>query len=879
MAVTNEPFILFFDKIKGSHQPLVGSKGARLAELFQAGLSVPPGFCLTTAAYLAFLSHNGLASYISNAGPAVREAIRQADMPDFLVEPLAEAYAALSASAGEVPVAVRSSATAEDLYGASFAGQYDTFLNVVDLEGIVAGVKDCWAGLWNERALVYMRQHGLEPFGAAMGVVVQRQVPAIASGVLFTLNPLTGREEEMLAEAVWGLGEALVSGRASPDSYVIDACNERVLKRSPAKQTTMLVADEVGGSGIRELPVPPENQGRPVLTDGQLLGLAELGYRVQAIYGYPQDIEWALVGDRFHILQARPLTSYSFAPDMGQWTSGNYREILPDLPSMLSMSMSLLYDYGRSLSQFFETLKMGKRDPDTVWGKVFFGRPYWNIAETKRFASIIPGYKERILDKTVGIEPTYEGDGRTTSWTPRTILRALPVLFALGREYETGWKKAAAFQERFLKEEEPALMAVDPASIPEEELAEWAYKMRDLHWRTNNIAIYVSLISTQAQDDFEPLVRKLNEKLPPDRQVAEGDLITGLHNVATARPSLELWSLAQRALSYPEVAMAVLKGTPADIPRRLQATETGRAFWGEIQAYIKRYRYMSSIDEDLSRPRWDEDTSIVLAALQSYARTDESVNPLQQLEAQRRVREEAEERARRALSSGLRRLWPFSWRSFREHLELVRRYVWWREETRIISALGFYHSRRFFLEVGRRWARQGLLDDPEQIFSFAWEQIVAGLEGRKGPEELRDDLRKTLRTRQCYRNFKPPNTIGIGARVELSRSVQGQRLFQGIPCSSGRVEGTCRVARSLEEAQSLQRGEILVALYTNPSWTPLFNLASAIVIEEGGLLSHGAVVAREYGIPTVIRIEGITQALHAGQHLRVDGAAGTVEVL
>jgi phosphohistidine swiveling domain-containing protein len=876
--VRTEPYLLRFDEIESSHYSLVGGKGLHLAELLRAGLSVPPGFCLTTAAYRAFLSHNGLASEISAApGPAIRESIRQAELPRSLVEELAEAYADLSAPAKGTPVAIRSSATAEDLQDASFAGQYDTFLNVVGLDGVIARVKDCWAGLWNERAAVYMRQRGLESLGAAMGVVVQCQVPARASGVLFTLNPLTGREEEMLIEAVWGLGEALVSGQISPDSYVVDAYGERVLERHLAGQTTMLVAD--GAGGVRETPVPEEDRGRAILDDGQLLRLSELGYAVQAIYGYPQDIEWALVGDEFVILQARPLTSFSFAPDMGQWTSGNYREILPDLPSMLSMSMSLLHDYGRALGEFFEAIKMGKRDPNTVWGRVFFGRPYWNIAQAKRFASMIPGYKERVLDKTVGIEPTYEGDGQTTPWTLRTVLRGLPVLLALNREYETGWQKAAAFKERFLNGEEPALMAVDMASIPDDELAEWACRIHDLHWRTNGIAIYVSLLSTQAQDDFEPMVRKLNEMLPPDEQVAEGDLITGLSDVGTARPTLELWQLAQQALTYPDVAVAVLRGDPAGIPERLQATGAGRAFWDEVQAYIKRYRYMAPVDEDLSRPRWDEDPSIVLNTLQAYARADESMNPRHRLEVQRQVRGEAEARAKAALSSGLRRLWPFSWNPFRQHLELVRRYVWWREEMRVVSALGFYHSRRFFLEVGRRWAERGLLDAPEHVFSLTWEQVVAGLEGRRTPAEIRGDVRKTLRTRQCYRNFKPPTTIGVGARVEAPQSAPGRRRFHGIPCSSGRVEGVARVAQSLEEAQNLQRGEILVALYTNPSWTPLFNLAAAIVIEEGGLLSHGAVVAREYGIPTVIRVEEATRIFHSGQRLRVDGAAGTVEIL
>jgi phosphohistidine swiveling domain-containing protein len=888
-TVGAEPFVLSFDEIREADAPLVGGKGLHLAELARAGLRVPAGFCLTTAAYRAILSHNGLAAQCEmiskppvadEAISTIHKAILAAEIPADIVKAVTDAYAALGRELGasaHVPVAVRSSATTEDLPNASFAGQYDTFLNVVGLDDLLSKIKACWAGLWNERAIAYMRQHGLEPLGGAMGVVVQHQVPAHAAGVLFTLNPLTGREEEMLVEAVWGLGEAVVSGKVSPDAYIVDAYNERVLSRNVSRQTVMLVAN--GAAGVREVPVPAEDQERPVLSDEQLLRLTDVGYRVQAIYGYPQDIEWALVNDEFVVLQARPLTSFSFDPAMGQWTSANYREILPGTPSPLAMSMSLLHDYGRALSEFFEIIKMGKARPGTEWGKIVFGRPYWNVAEAKRFAAIIPGFKERTLDKTVGIEPTYEGDGLTTPWTPGTILRALPVLFALNHQYATCWKEAQAYRDYFLNEEEPALSAITPSALSDEELANWVRRMHELHWQANGTAITVSLLATQSQDDFEPMIRSLNAALPPHRQIAEGDLITGLSNVRTAQATLDLWKLARQALTIPEVAQAVLAGEPDGIPARLQETEAGRAYWSEVRAFINQYRYMAPVDEDLAEPRWDEDHSIVLSTLQAYARADESMDPARSVQGQRRVRKVAEARAKKALSRGWRRFWPFAWRSFFQHLELVRRYVWWREETRVIAARAYYHCRRFFKELGRRWARRGWLEKDEHVFFLHYNQIVDALEGRLNPQKLRESVRKYLHTRECYRNFDPPNNIGVGSRFEIREPIPGQVRFQGIPCSSGLVEGPARVVHCIEEAQALQRGEVLVAPYTNPSWTPLFNLAAAVIIEEGGLLSHGAVVAREYGIPAVLRIPGATRVFRTGQMLRVDGAAGTVEIV
>ncbi len=877
-----QTFTLTFDQIQEDDAPRVGAKGFRLAQMAQAGLPVPPGFCVTTAAYRAFLRTNGL-----DEGTPDLATLRAAEMPPEVAEAIEEAYQALSqvwereaGRRGEgLPVAVRSSATAEDQPEASFAGQYDTYLNVVgggDLTPILRAVQACWASLWSERARAYAARNGLTPGQMEMAVVVQRQIAAEAAGVLFTPNPLTGHEEEMMIEAVWGLGEPLVSGEAEPDRYVVNPYDRRVLRRQLTEQPTMRIA--AAGGGTEEVPVPPERRGRPILDDPQLLELAELGYQVQAFYGHPQDVEWTLADGHFFVLQARPLTTFQFDPELGQWTSANHREVLPGFASPLSISLSLEREYGRALAAMFRDLKMGEAPPGTVWGRPFFGRPYWNVGVVKQFAARIPGFKERTFDATVGIDPIYEGDGLTTPWTPRTILRALPVLFALQRRYETCWREAAAFAEHFRQEEEPQIAQTDPAALPDDQLVQWVRRMVDLHERTNHVAITVSLLATQAQDEFAPLLARLNRRLPPQEAIPFGDLITGLGDVGTAKPTLELWELARRAQGVPEIAAAVTKGDPAGIPQRLQATPAGRAFWKEVKAFIQRYRYMGRVDEDLAQPHWDEDSSFALATLQAYVRDigRKEIAPL--LAAQRERAQAAEAKATAVLSRGWRRFWPFARRSFKQQLERVRRYVWWREEMRVVASMAFYHCRRFFLELGRRWAAAGWLREPGEIFLLRWDEIEAALEGRLGPEALRQAIDRYLRLRAAYRNFEPPNVIGRGARLATSAPKE-QVYLEGTPCSSGQATAPARVVHSLEEAQALQEGEILVAPYTNPGWTPLFNLAAGLVIEAGGLLSHGAVVAREYGIPTVIGVEGATHLLHTGQVITVDGAVGRVEIV
>jgi phosphohistidine swiveling domain-containing protein len=869
----NKLFALRFDEVREDNAHLVGSKGLHLAEMVQAGLPVLPGFCVTTAAYHAHLANNGLMAAIMTSGNAdIRARLATADLPQAVASTIREAYQELSG-----PVAVRSSATLEDSLDASFAGQYDTFLNVSGAEAVLDSVRACWTGLWSERALAYFQEQGLAPHQADMGVVVQRQGNAQAAGVLFTLNPMTGCEEEMVIEAAWGLGEAVVSGRVTPDRYVVNARDRQVLVRDIANQSVVLVNSSNGG--VIEEALPPSQHGHPVLSDQQLLDLTELGYRVQAIYGYPQDIEWALVDGSLALLQTRPLTSFSFDPSLGQWTSGNYREVLPGFASPLAMSLSLEHDYGRALSEFFRDIRMGEASPNTVWGRPFFGRAYWNVGLTKQFAALIPGFRERVLDQTVGIEPTYEGDGLTTPWSPRTILRALPILFALNDQFKKGWREGRTYRDRFLNDIEPELAAVDLSTLSDQELADYCRRVAEVHWEANGTAIRVSLLSTQAQDDFEPMVRRLNATLLRDQQIAEGDLITGLSDVRTAQPTLELWELSRAVLNDPYVTAAVTQGDPSGIPERLQATESGHAFWIRVQDYLTRYHYMAPIDEDLSLPRWDEDPTFALSTLQAYARADDSVDPARHLATQRQVRRATERHVLEILSRSWRKLWPFGRRSFIKQLRLVRRYVWWREETRVVASRAFYQCRRFFKELGRRWAAGGILDEPDHIFLLRWPAIQAVLAGKALAGHLRGQVQSYLRLKACYRNFEPPSVIGVGASVRKPIVRPSQRVFEGIPCSSGQVEGTACVVQTLEEARALQRGEILVARYTNPGWTPLFNLAGGIVIEEGGLLSHGAVVAREYGIPAVLRIEGATRIFQTGQWLRLDGSAGTVEIL
>ena len=772
---------------------------------------------------------------------------------------------------------MRSSATAEDLAQASFAGQYDTYLNLTSLDQILSGVKACWSSLWSERARAYRRDNGSSSDDVAMGVVVQQQVPAEVSGVLFTLNPTTGRERQMVVEAVWGLGEGLVSGRITPDHYVVDGWSKKVIARQIADKQTMVVPQAT--SGVGDASVPPRDRQEPCLTDEQLIQLTHLGYQIQAIYGYPQDIEWSLCDGQFHILQSRPLTSFTFDPDIGQWTSGNLQEALPGFVSILSQSLSR-DEWTEAMQDLFIRGKlMRQRREDVRWTGLFFGHAYWNVGLVKEYTALIPGFEERSLDRTMGIEPTYEGKGRTTGYTPRTILRGLPILLALKHLYKEVLEEAEATCREFRFREEQDYSQLDPPSLADEELRVEVRRMLDLHFEANRIALLTSILATQSQDDFQPMVDRLNALYRERRPISMGRLLTGLSSVGTVMPLIGLWRLSRRAQSDPQLVEVIQETDLKELPQHLQSFPQGREFWEALEEYIGTFRYMAASDEDLAYSRWDEDPTFVLRALKNYVAGGDEKNPEERILLQKRIRELEKKRAIARLSHGWLRFTPWRRPSFLSQLELVKNYCWWREETRVLASRAFYYCRKVLLEQGKRWAIRGVLKESEDIFWMERKHLLGLLKGSLRPPEVQEVVHKYQRTTILYRNFTPPPAIvGRGGPLQLTNH-STEQTFTGVACGSGQVTARAKVVHSLEEADKLQKGDILVAPYTNPGWIPLFSLASGIVMEEGGLLSHGAVVARECGIPTVLQIKDAVRIFQDGQLLHIDGDLGVVEIM
>lgn len=869
-----QPGVLDLAEVGPHDGARTGGKALRLAAMLRAGLPVPEGFCVTADALHGRVGDDGV-------------------LPRDLEEEIAAAYGRLGDA---MPVAVRSSATTEDGAAASFAGQFDTFLHVVGREAVIDRVRACYQSLHNERAREYRARAGIADHGR-MAVVVQRLVPAECAGVLFTLDPQSGHEMHMVVESVWGLGETLVSGRATPDRFVVNGAARTVVSRALADKRVMMRL--AAPAGVEDAAVPEARRALSSLTDAQLWELVELGQRAQEHFGAPQDLEWAHHAGRTYLLQARPLTAIAFRDETTQWTSANFREVWPRFMSPLSLSLSG-GRFGAEMQAFFVRLGMLPRDRAVEWCRSFFGQGYWNLGALKDVMQSLPGFVERVFDETVGLPIRYEGRGRVTPFTPATVVRGLPILMRVHRSYRTVWREAEAEGPRFL-EDEAALDAIAPASLGDGPLFEVVQRAVAFRDRTDGFAIRTSLMSAQAQDELRPMVDRLNRGLSDDERVSLGKLLTGLARVGTAVPIFELWTLASQALDDPAIARVVAGSEAREIPERLRATPGAEGFCAKLDAFLRRSRHVTQYNDELELPRWDEEPTFALSTLREFVAAGERCDAVAVERRQAEEREREEARALRLLARGVPHRWiPYGvvrrlpaglrWLDprtrFIDQLGLVRKYAWWREETRHRLDRAIYQCRRFVLELGIRWARASTLAHAADVFHLPWSDVLALHEGRLTADDARRQIARYQSLRVAYRHFEPPGILGTGdgaaqrllpARPGIEKPGPGRLL--GVACSAGAREGAARIVRTLDEARHFRRGEVLVTQYTNPGWTPLFSLASAIVMEEGGLLSHGAVVARECGIPAVLQVRDATRRLTDGQRLRVDGTGGFVDVL
>lgn len=804
-----------FRDLSRSDLSSAGGKGANLAEMIRHGFPVPPGFVVSAEAYAEQARAWGLAERLgphlaSKDGEAAAKAAEELFLSGALLPDIEKAVLAAYRELGAPAVAVRSSATAEDLADASFAGQQETYLDVEGEAALLLALRRCWASLWGQRAIHYRASRGIDHLGVHIAVVVQRMVRAEHAGVLFTVDPVAQRADRMLLEVAPGLGEAVVSGHTTGDVYR--------LRREPDLQIEE-----------RERRDP----SRPAPSDALVLEVGRLGLRLEAHFGSPQDVEFAFAEGAVHLLQSRPITTLG-APEL--------EPIPPPLP--LTRVQRLLIktnsdDRFPAAPKPLDYMSLRMMTPVFVHLMRFMG---FNVDEAEALAGA-----DRIWSDVLVPPPGH------------VSLRLLKLPFkmasSLRRDWLTWWETEGS--KGLLELSAP----VDLRALDDEAL------MRRMDWiletsqevykkRFEGIAAMMTTGLLMAAVSFA-----VGKKRAPS---VMGDLLSGLFT-RTSEVNLALFQLARKAAEAgPEVTTAIREERPGDI----EASEAGRAFLADVEAFLEKHGHRENGGFYLSALTWQLDPGPMWTLLRGLLDSTEAPSE-----------EAGLARYKAALEEVTRKLRPVPGLSdaFERAIELIRRATLFRELSHFDMGRTFTALQALTREVARRFCERGLLKSPDDIFYLREEELRAWVRGDVPPEDERKRLIQRRRaTYQVVNGQWQKRAFGAGDAG--GAGVRSDEL-QGIGASSGVARGKARIVLSDRDFGRLRPGEILVCPYTNPAWTPLFTIAAGVVTNVGGAVSHAAIVAREYGLPAVLGARGATERIQDGQEILVDGTEGRVMLL
>lgn len=884
------PLVLPLAALDRSKLSVGGGKAANLGELIQAGFRVPAGFCITTTAYERLAASAGLDTFLSGLEAvsredsaerretftAMRTALCQTPLPREVVKAITNCYQMLSAGS-PIPVAVRSSATAEDLPGASFAGQQETFLNVIGIEALLAAVQRCFASLWTDRAALYRASLGIDPRSVRLAVVVQRMVQAEVAGVLFTANPLSGKRREAVIDANPGLGEAVVSGATNPDHFVVHTTTGEMVERHLGSKQVVIQVDASGGTRTLEADTDP---GHFCLADEQIHALVALGTHVEARFGTPQDIEWAIAASgQIELLQARPITTLFPLPAGAPPTDeelrvylafgvqqGTYRPFTP-----LGLSALRLFTSG------LLTL-IGHAPPDLLSGPNFVreaaSRPFFEVTEALRNSFgrrfLIEALREAEVHAATSFERLVTDPRlRLRPMHRLAFVRAFAFLLARTRllwyllQALIAPKVATRRVERFVQQLRNA-----PKVTASADATAHLAKAERLLLSCLQVAFRASPVMLAGMQSFA-LARRLLGDLASESECQT--ILGGSPTNPTTQMNLALFRLS-KVIQADASSLHVLQQTPAkQIAHDYQQGRLPAPLQQAVTRFLEEYGHQSVSELDLGVARWSEDPTYVFDLLIGYVGMHESVQtPDRQLQrasdAARAMIVTLSQRARKA--SWLRG-WLVRW-----CLERAHALAGFREMTRFVIGLQLAQARALILSVGEAVCQAERLAETTDVFFLTFPEIHAALLGADHRASV--SARRAIFARELLRRHVPLVLLSDGTEPTAVPTPRDHTsALRGTPASPGRVTAPARVILDPEAAQ-LAPGEILVAPSTDPAWTPLFLKASGLVMEVGGAMAHGAIVAREYGLPAVVGVRGVTQQIATGSLITLDGTEGLV---
>ncbi|MFC7070531.1 PEP/pyruvate-binding domain-containing protein [Halobaculum lipolyticum] len=882
-------FVRRFDSLGSDDLAVAGGKGANLGVLVAAGLPVPPGFVVTTAAYRALTDDAEIRDAIerldscapddrdalTRTAAEVRDLVRARPVDEALEHAIVDALDGVAETAAETTYAVRSSATAEDLPSASFAGQHDTHLGVA-AEGVVDRVRDCVASLFTDRAVAYRARNGIAHTDVEMAVVVQEMVDADAAGVLFTADPETGERTVATVDATHGLGDTVVAGEVHADHARVARDTGDVLAYDVGEKATEL---RLSPDGTAAVDAPTDRRETRALTDDHLRTLVDLGGRVEALFGEPQDVEWALTGSGFVIVQSRPITSLVSLPvprpaddRLHVYLSLGHGQAMTDPMPPLALDVWETV-YGEVMNGFTGV--------ERVWITRTEGRAYMDITPFLAFERTRAGVVETIeavnrsaaegAERLLAERREEFGVDVSLATLPAllgTATRVLPLVARLLWEGVAPFVRGSAGVDEFVADLDEWASAQAAAILDTDDPAE----LVDNVFAGFPPAFVAEVSPKSMRAVVGPLAGSVVERVVPGADAATVEAAArGNEAEVGTRMTLALGDLADLARETPAVERAVLDGRSFE---EIRTTEGSEPFVAAFEAFLDEFGHRAVGEFDVSRPRWRDDPSGPLGIVRGNLRGEEPGAHRDRLRERKREAQaaidELQAKAGRGLLGPVRRpLVSHLLRTYRSHIHL-------RDEPKHAIAHLFAGWHGGLQRAGEHLVAAGVLDDADDVWFLRRDELRALV---ADPDGEVPDIAARKREHDRHRRIDvPPLITSEGEIPRGERAAVDEGTLVGTGVSGGVVEGVARIVDD-PATTTLRAGEILVCPSSDPAWTPLFATAAGLVTEVGGSLTHGALVAREYGLPAVVSVTDATTAIRDGQRIRVDGDAGTVELL
>lgn len=868
-------YVLEFQEIDKTRQMVVGGKGGNLGELLKIqGIQVPEGFCVTTESYQKALEQNVAfhalldqltmlnatdRDQIGEISRRIRQTIIETEIPSDVADAVAH-Y--LSQLGDEHAYAVRSSATAEDLPHASFAGQQNTYLNIIGKEAILKHISKCWASLFTDRAVIYRIQNGFDHSQVYLSVVIQRMVFPQSSGILFTADPITSNRKLLSIDASFGLGEALVSGLVSPDCYKVR--DGEIVEKRIATKTLAIYGRKEGGTETHE--IDPDQQKTQTLTDQQILQLARIGRQIEAYFGQPQDIEWCLAQDTFYIVQSRPITTlYPIPEDNDQenhvYVSVGHQQMMTDSMKPLGLSFWLL------------TTRAPMRN---AGGRLF-------VDVTPMLAS--PASREMILNNLGQSDPLIK-DALMTVIERGDFIKPLP--------NDKKEQSAVKSKEAIPPAGSQAQLEIDPTIVSDliqhsqtsiEALKQniqtksgsdlFDFIQEDIQQLTKMLSDPQSLgVIIAAMDASSWINEKMNEWL--GEKNAADTLSQSVPNNITSEMGLALLDVADVIRPYPKVIDYLQHVKDERFLDELVKFDGGQETRDVIIAYLDKYGMRCAGEIDITRTRWSEKPTTLVPMILSNIKNFEPNAGKRKFEQGRReaLKKEQELLDRlKLLSDGEQKA-----KETKQKIDFIRNFSGFREYPKYAMVNRYFVYKQALLTEAEQLVQAGVIHEKEDIYYLTFEELREVVLTKKLDDRI---ISKRKDEYKLFEKLTPPRVITSDGEIiagQYKRENLPADAIVGLPVSSGVIEGKARVILNMEDAD-LEDGDILVTSFTDPSWTPLFVSIKGLVTEVGGLMTHGAVIAREYGLPSVVGVESATKLIKDGQRIRVNGTEGYIEIL